>query len=92
MTTWYRRHQDLRLTALEGEGVALHLGSRRYFTVSETGLVILEALKTPATFDTLVGEIVAHYDIDPERAAESVRAFLERCVGAGLVVAEERPA
>ena len=32
----YQRHPDLRLTALEGEGVVLHLKERRYFTVNET--------------------------------------------------------
>jgi hypothetical protein len=91
MTTWYQRHHDLRVTALEGEGVALHLGSRRYFTLSETGLVILESLKAPGTFESLVREITAHYGIDQDGAARSVRAFLDRCLEAGLIVAEERP-
>ena len=90
MSTWYSRHPDLRLTALEGEGVVLHLGSRRYFTVSETGQVILETLKVPATFDALVREITSKYEVDDQHAFESVRAFLDRCVGAALVVAEDR--
>ena len=41
MTTVYTRHADLRLTAVDDEGVVLHLGSLRYFTVNETGLTIL---------------------------------------------------
>lgn len=90
MTTWYSRHPDLRLTSLEGEGVVLHLGSRRYFSVSETGVVILEALTTPATFETLVARITARYAVDDARAAQSVRAFLDRCLGVDLVRAEER--
>ena len=48
----YARHPDLRLTALEGEGVALHLGTRRYYSVSESGLDILEALAAPRTLGT----------------------------------------
>ena len=90
MITWYSRHPDLRLTALEGEGVVLHLGSRRYFTVSETGQVILEALKVPCTFEAIVAEISARYEIDDQHATESVRSFLERCVRVALVVAEDR--
>ena len=39
--TRYRRHPELRLTALEGEGVALHLGTRRYYSVSESGVDLL---------------------------------------------------
>ena len=49
MTTWYCQHPDVRLAALEGDGVALQLASRRYFTVSETALVMLEALQEPRT-------------------------------------------
>ena len=49
MTTVYSRHADLRLTAVDDEGVVLHLGSLRYFTVNETGLTILKALTEPRT-------------------------------------------
>ena len=47
MTTVYSRHPDLRVTAVDGEGVVLHLGSRQYFSVNETGVTILHALKQP---------------------------------------------
>jgi Coenzyme PQQ synthesis protein D (PqqD) len=90
MTTWFSRHPDLRLTALEGEGVALHLGARRYFTVSETGLDILEALTVPRTFDALVTTLTERYAVDAAHAAASVRGFLDRCLEAGLVRTEER--
>lgn len=90
MTSWFRRNGDLRLTALEGEGVVLHLGSRRYFTVNETGVDILNALEEPCTFDTLVREITGKYAVDEQQAARSVRAFLARCTEAALILAEER--
>lgn len=85
MTT-YIRHPDLRLTALEGEGVVLHLGERRYFTVSESGLALLDALQRPATVDELVTVLTARYDVTEEKALESVRGFVDRCRGANLVV------
>jgi len=85
MTSRFVKHAELRVTALEGEGVALHLGSRRYFTVTETGLSILQALDTPRPFDEIVDCITAEYDIDREHAATSVRAFLDRCVEAALI-------
>ena len=86
MTTLLSRHADLRLTALEGEGVVLHMGSRRYFTVTETGLSILEALKQPRTFEQVVEAITAEYDVDRERAAASVRQFVNRCKDAALIL------
>ncbi len=81
----YLRHSDMRLTALEGEGVVLHLRSRKYFSVNETGLVILEALKEPRTFDELVAAIRAEYDVTPEMAAETTRSFLDHCLATAVV-------
>lgn len=89
MTIRYRPHPDLRLSALEGEGVVLHLGTRRYFTVSKTGVVILEALSSPRTLDELVAVLVQRYEVTPEHAAASVRDFLDRCRQASLVAEEE---
>lgn len=85
MTARYRPHPELRLSSLEGEGVALHLGSRRYFTVSRTGLTILEALSSPRTVDELAGVLVERYDVTLEHATTSVSLFLERCMQAGLI-------
>jgi hypothetical protein len=81
----YRRHPDIRLTELEGEGVVLHLGARRYFSVNETGLLLLEALKQPRTFSELVDAILAEYEVSPDVAAATTRAFLNQCVDASVV-------
>ena len=86
--TVYRRHPELRLAALEGEGVVLHLGTRRYFTLSESGLTIFEALAAPRTFDELVASLLTRYEVTAERAQESVREFLDRCRSADLLVVE----
>ena len=88
MTIRYRRHPEMRLTALEGEGVVLHLGARRYFTVTESGLAILEALTEPRTFDELVAVLNEQYDVTPEQAADSAREFIDRCCDADLLVVE----
>lgn len=82
----FRRHPDLRVAALEGEGVVLHLGARKYFTVSETGLVLLELLEGPRTLDQLVTGLMDRYAVDRHRAEMSTREFLERCRAAGLIL------
>ncbi len=87
--TRYLRHPELRLTALEGEGVVLHLRCRRYFSVNETGLVLLEALKQPKTFDELVAAILGEYDVTPDVATKTTREFLDHCVATAVV--EELP-
>jgi coenzyme PQQ synthesis protein D (PqqD) len=82
----YRRHPDLRLTALEGEGVVLHLKERRYFTVNETGLVLLEALKQPHSMAELVSRLSAEYEVTDEVARETTEAFLAQCLEAAVVL------
>jgi len=91
MTTRYRRHPELRLTALEGEGVVLHLGTRRYFSVSESGLALLEALETARTADDLARALTARYTVTLEHAAASVGAFLERCRGLDVLLVDREP-
>ena len=81
----YRRHPDLRLTALDGEGVVLHLKERRYFTVNETGLTLLEALKEPRTMADLVGSLLAEYDVTEETAEVTTRTFLAQCLDEAVV-------
>ena len=82
----YRRHSDLRLTSLEGEGVVLHLRERKYFSVSETGLSLLEALKEERTFADLVEGLLHEYDVDRETAERTTRAFLNQCLEAAVVI------
>jgi hypothetical protein len=86
MTVRYRRHADLRLTELEGEGVVLHLGNRRYFSVNETGLTILQALVVPRTFDELVAALLDEYEVTEAEAVESAREFLDRCEQSDLLI------
>jgi len=88
VTVRYLRHPELRFTAVEGEGVVLHLRTRRYFTVSESGLAVLEALAAPRTLEELVPVVLNRYEVTPERAEQSVRDFLERCLTADLLAVE----
>lgn len=84
----YRRRADVRVAALDGEGVVLHLGSRRYFTVNETALVMLQELASPRSTGELVALLTSRYDVTPQHAAASVEAFLERSVQADMLAAE----
>jgi hypothetical protein len=90
MTVRYRRAEDVRVAALDAEGVVLHLGSRRYFTVSETALAMLEALTAPRSADDLVALLCSRYDVTRERAADSVDAFLKRCEATRVVTTADR--
>ncbi|HKA58257.1 MAG TPA: PqqD family protein [Gemmatimonadales bacterium] len=86
MTTYYRQHPGLRLTNVEDEGIVLHLDTRRYFSVNETGLLILEALHRPQSAEQLVDVLVERYQVAPELARDCVAQFLTSCQDSELVV------
>ena len=89
MNTRYRQRPELRIAELKDEGIVLHLGSRRYFTVSETGLRILELLREPRTRAELTRRLVDRYDVTEEHAEKSVRRFITKCRSANLLVATQ---
>lgn len=89
MTVRYRRHPNVRLTSLEGEGVVLHLDDRRYFTVNATGLTLLDSLAEPRTMEELVATLVREYDVAAPNASATTQAFLKQCVERGVVLALE---
>ncbi len=88
MTVTYRRHPDVRLADLDDRGVALHLGERRYFTVNDTGAVLLHALETACTLEQLSGRLCEEFDVTPDEARRTCEAFLAECVSSKLVVTE----
>jgi len=89
MTARYRRHPSLRVTALEGEGVVLHLGTRKYYSVSESGLDLLNALTEPRQLAELVAVLTGKYDVTADVAEQTALAFLDHGRRAGLLLVEE---
>jgi hypothetical protein len=87
VTPRYHRHPSVRVTALEHEGVALHLDTHRYFTLNPAGLTLLEALAEPRTLDELGAALVAEYDVATAEAVDTARAFVAQCLERSMVVA-----
>jgi len=85
VTARYRRHPELRLAPVEGEGVVLHLGTRRYFSVNDTGLTLLE-LAAPCSLGDLVAALVERYEVSADEARDSVRSFVDGCLAARLLL------
>jgi len=85
VTVRYQRHPNVRITALEGEGVVLHLDTRRYFTLNSTGLVLLEAMAEPRTLDELVASLVREFAVGDREARSTAEVFLQECTARGVV-------
>ncbi len=77
---------DVVITELEGkEAVLLHLGTKMYFTLNETGLWIWQMLSSGLTAGEISEIIQNEFDVLPEKARESVLNLIHELIREKLV-------
>lgn len=78
---------DVVITELEEgkEAVLLHLGTKAYFTLNETGLRIWELLSGGFTLDETGEKLLEEFDVSREKSRESVLALVRELVHEKLV-------
>lgn len=77
---------EVIVTELEGkEAVLLHLGTRMYFTLNETGLRIWQMLSSGLTPGEISERLLKEFDISPEKARESVLNLIHELIREKLV-------
>ncbi len=78
--------KEVVITELEGkEAVILHLGTRAYFTLNETGLCIWQMLSEELTAREICEKLPEKFDVSPEKAEESVRNLIGDLINEKLV-------
>ncbi|TLD42024.1 MAG: hypothetical protein JETT_1733 [Candidatus Jettenia ecosi] len=74
------------LEGLEGkEAVLLHLGTKMYFTLNETGLRIWQMLNSGLTPEEISEQFLKEFDISPEKAKESILNLIDELITEKLV-------
>ncbi len=77
---------EVVVTELEGkEAVLLHLGTKAYFTLNETGLCIWRMLINDHTPDQICKKLPKEFDVSPEKAKESVLDLISELIKEKLV-------
>ncbi len=77
---------DVIITELEDEdAVVLHLGTKMYFTLNETGLRIWEMIDKGLTTDEIIETLTNEYDVSPKKAKESVHTLVQNLIKEKLV-------
>ncbi len=69
--------KDVLTAHLEGEAVLLHLKTKRYFRLNETGAAVWKGLEDGLGLDAIVVQLVKDFDVDSVTA----RAEVERVLG-----------
>ncbi|HEX7956242.1 MAG TPA: PqqD family protein [Pyrinomonadaceae bacterium] len=79
-------HEHVVFTEFEeGEGILVDLNTKKYFQLNETGTLVWRGLEQRRSFEEIVGEMAAAYDVTPEHAAGSVRKLLDNLRALKLV-------
>lgn len=85
-----RRHPDVVYTTLpNGEIVLLHLDTKQYFSLNETGSRVWELLDGERSVEEIGRQIERSYDVTLEEAHGSVESLIRELVAANLVSVQE---
>jgi hypothetical protein len=71
---------------MEGEVVALDVGSAEYIATNRAGAELWRLLDSGASREDLIGALVARFDIDEATAAADVDRFLDSLRARNLLV------
>jgi hypothetical protein len=83
-----RVHPAVVFTPLEdSEGVLLHLDTKRYYTLNETGRRIWELTAEGRLPAEIAGALAEEYEIDPDAALRHTEALLRELTGEHLLQA-----
>ena len=76
---------DVLEAELGGEAVLLHLGTKRYFQLNTTGLVVWAAVRDGQSEDDVVHRLVADFGAPPDEARAELARLLGELEAQGLV-------
>ena len=87
MTDLFMLHPKCLLTELDdGTGVVLHLDTKLYYTLNETGVFVWKELDaSPRGTDGLVARLTESFEVEPARARADLSAVLRTLLDEGLV-------
>ncbi|ARA91875.1 MAG: PqqD family protein [Bacteroidetes bacterium] len=92
MAAQYTPHPDVSFTSLdESESVLLHMKTKQYYSLNETGTFIWDAFQQGATVEDIAERLTEVYDIERDDALEYVAGFFEELSSEGLVQRVDGP-
>jgi hypothetical protein len=81
----YQRNPAVVCTELDDGAILLNLNTKDYYNINETGLRIWQFLSEPSNLSEMAEKILEEYEVDKERAMESVRRIIAELYSESLV-------
>jgi Coenzyme PQQ synthesis protein D (PqqD) len=91
MAAWSIDKASVSSDCLEGEVIAIHLGTGIYYSLRGTAAALWQELREPADAATLARSLLRTHEVGPEQAEHDSRAFLELLQGEALLAAIDLP-
>lgn len=60
-----------------GEGILVDLNTKRYYRLNETAMIVWKGLEQGKTIAEIVADVTAGYEVESQRATESVERLVE---------------
>lgn len=76
---------DVIACDLIGSSALLSMRLSTYYSLNETGSRIWGLIQQPMSVSAICDDVVAHYEVDPERCYDDVVALLRNLSDAGLI-------
>ena len=85
----YTVSPDAACAVVEDGAVILHMRTKRYYSLNETGQAIWTMLEAGAPLGQMVEQLTGTWEIDAESAEQAVRRMLRELAAVELVQVEE---
>jgi hypothetical protein len=87
----YTISADAAFAAVEDGAVVLHMGTKRYYSLNETGAFVWQRLEDGAGPSHIVAQIVERYEVGRSEAEMAVSRLIEELKSEELVRLAESP-
>ena len=83
----YRRSSDILSAGVDDDLVMMSIQAGNYYNIGGAGTLIWGLLAEPRSMNELIDGVVADYDVERERCASDVGAFVEELLKLKMVEA-----
>ena len=86
--TCYQKNPSVVCTEFDDGAILLDLHTKYYYNLNETGLSVWKLLNEVSNISGIAEKIVNDYEVEKDRALESVRRIMSELCGEGLVITQ----
>lgn len=83
--TRLKRKSNIITADLQGSAVTMDIITGQYYDLGETGGTIWNLLKIEKSYDELINDITAEYEVSREQCEEDIEDFLQKLINDGLI-------